>query len=187
MNLSIVFNSIIIICELIGLFIGLGGEWYLYFTNLSNIFALIGTCFYLYSLMTHQHQRFASLLKYMGVCVTTLTFLVVACILVPMQGIQMLYMGNFLFFHLICPILLFISFVCIDSYQLNKHDYVLGILPTVIYATIVIILNILKIIEGPYPFLMVYDQPIYMSIIWVCVIIGICIIVSKLLLKMKNV
>lgn len=165
---------------------GLNGEWYLYFTNLSNIFALIGTCLYLYSLITHQYKRLASLLKYMGVCVTTLTFLVVVCILVPMQGIQMLYMGNFIFFHLICPILLFISFVFIDAYQLDDNDYKLGILPTVIYSTIVIILNILKIIEGPYPFLMVYQQPIYMSIIWVCVIIGICIIVSKLLLKMKN-
>lgn len=163
---------------------GLNDTWYLYFTNLSNLFALLSTCFYVYAFHYSKYLRIASLLKYMSVCVTTLTFLVVAFILVPMQGLQMFYMGNFIFFHVICPILLFISFFKIDTYDLRSNDYKYGILPTLLYASIVLVLNILKVIEGPYPFLMVYKQPIYMSMIWVVVIIGIAIVISKLLLKM---
>jgi len=35
-----------------------------------------------------------------------------------------------------------------------------------IYAVVIVICNILRIIEGPYPFLRVYDQPIYMTILY---------------------
>lgn len=187
MNKSILLNIIIIICEVLGLCMGLNSDWYLYYTNLSNIIALITTCLYVLSRLFHKQEELTLSFKYMGTCMTTLTFLVVACILVPMQGLQMFYMGNFIFFHVICPILLFISFVFIDDIPLeNKNTWIIGILPTVIYALIVIGLNIFKVIEGPYPFLMVYKQPIYMSIIWVIIIISIAIIISKLLLKIRK-
>lgn len=187
MKKSIILNIVIIFCEILGLCMGLNESWYLYYTNLSNIFALVATCLYVISLVMHKCEMIMIQFKYMATCMTTLTFLVVACVLVPMQGLQMFYLGNFIFFHVICPILLFVSFIFIDSKIIKvKIRWMTGILPTSIYACIILCLNILKIIEGPYPFLMVYQQPIYMSIIWIFVIIGIAMLVSKLLLKMNS-
>ena len=45
-------------------------------------------------------------------------------------------------------------------------------IPTVIYAVVVVILNILKLLEGPYPFLYVYKQPWYISLVWAVGIVG---------------
>jgi len=46
------------------------------------------------------------------------------------------------------------------------------LIPTIIYAIISIILNILKVMDGPYLFLHVYNQPIYASVLWIIGILG---------------
>ena len=57
---------------------------------------------------------------------------------------------------------------------------------TLIYAAIFITLNILKVYEGPYPFLMVYKQPVYMSIIWFILIVGGAFGIGKGIMWVKN-
>jgi len=46
-----------------------------------------------------------------------------------------------------------------------------------------IILNYLKIVEGPYPFLRIYSQPLIHSVIWFVVIVSITYIISLILKK----
>lgn len=43
---------------------------------------------------------------------------------------------------------------------------------TVVYGIIVVALNIFKIMNGPYPFLRVYEQSLLMSIMWVILMNG---------------
>ena len=57
---------------------------------------------------------------------------------------------------------------------------------TIAYAIVFITLNILKVYEGPYPFLMVYKQPVYMSIIWFILIVGGAFGIGKLIMWIKN-
>ena len=59
-------------------------------------------------------------------------------------------------------------------------------LPTLIYALILMALNLMRVVEGPYPFLRVYEQPVYMSIIWVIVILGSAYGIAFLLASLLN-
>ncbi|HPF53799.1 MAG TPA: hypothetical protein PLM48_04040 [Clostridia bacterium] len=53
--------------------------------------------------------------------------------------------------------------------------------PTLLYAIVIIILNIAKLLVGPYPFLHIYEQPWYMSIVWIAVILGMATLLAWLL------
>ena len=44
----------------------------------------------------------------------------------------------------------------------------------------------MRVVEGPYPFLRVYEQPVYMSIIWVIVILGSAYGIAFLLASLLN-
>ncbi len=55
--------------------------------------------------------------------------------------------------------------------------------PTILYAAVAVTLNIAKVMDGPYPFLHVYEQPVYMSIIWFAAILGGAYFMAWLLLK----
>ena len=43
---------------------------------------------------------------------------------------------------------------------------------TLLYGITLILLNVLKVVVGPYPFLMVYNQTVWMSILWCVIILG---------------
>ena len=58
-------------------------------------------------------------------------------------------------------------------------------IPTIIYAAVMIVLNLLKVLRGPYPFLYVYEQPIYMSVIWAVAILALTYILG-LILRVLN-
>ena len=49
------------------------------------------------------------------------------------------------------------------------------------------LLNVLKVVEGPYPFLMVYNQKWYMSIIWIIVIFVVDYIISRNILLFNQI
>lgn len=115
---SILLNALILVCEVASFAAGISAEMFVYYTNLSNFIAAVACFLSLLELFCGFGGRFGKAvwsLKYMATCMTTVTLLVVVCILVPMQGVQMLYSGNFLAFHLICPILMLVSFLLFDS------------------------------------------------------------------------
>jgi hypothetical protein len=185
--ISLILNILIVIFEIIAFNLSLGRNglgMFLFYTEDSNYFAALA-CFLMaiYQYKSLKAKRgiipnWVKILKYMAVCLLTVTFIVVVCILSPMYGgfkgyQMMLFDGSMLYQHLICPILAFISFIYFEKgLHLNKRVAIKALIPTVIYAVILIILNILKIVVGPYPFLMVYKQAIYLSFLWVILIIG---------------
>lgn len=187
-NKEVFINILIIIFELLGFLQGLSLDMFLYYTNLSNFVALIACILLVISNFTKNmiFRKCAENFKYMATCMTTLTIIVVACILVPMQGIKMLYTGNFIYFHMICPILMFLSFLWFDDRKEDELTIKIGLFPTFLYATIVIFLNIIDVIEGPYPFLMVKKQPIFMSIVWFVVVIGIACVIAYGIIKIRR-
>ena len=48
----------------------------------------------------------------------------------------------------------------------EKRDSRLAMIPTAIYMLVMVPLNYFRVVEGPYPFLKVHNQPWYMSILW---------------------
>ena len=48
------------------------------------------------------------------------------------------------------------------------------------------ILNIAKLYVGPYPFLHVYEQPVYMTVFWIFAIIGGNVLIARLVQMVYN-
>lgn len=117
------------------------------------------------------------LLRFMSTCCLTLTFLIVVTVLAPMFGkgglVTLLFTGHHFLFHFVCPILSFFSFMMLERGEaLPRRAIAAAVAPTAVYAVTTVILNACCVISGPYPFLMVYEQPFYMSVMWFAVILG---------------
>lgn len=194
LKISLALNLIVVVLDTIGIVQGLGRpgqSMFLFYTEDSNILSLAAcACFSVCTILIlsgrlSEMPRWAQILKYMAACCLTLTFLVVVCVLAPMNGADgyqhMLIEGQFLYFHLLCPILVFISFVFFEKKpRLDRKAVRYAVIPTLVYAAIVIVLNITGTITGPYPFLMVREQPVWQSILWCVAILGGDLLISEL-------
>ena len=194
--ISLILNALIFIFELVALSITLKqkSSFIQFYTQDSNLFALLTSflclAFSIYSLATHSSLPvWVKSLKYFSTCCLTVTFLVVVVILAPIDGVMygnvagayknILTNGNMLYHHLLCPILAIVSFVFFEKEPLLGRQFVLyAMIPTLIYAVVIVILNIAKLIVGPYPFLHVYEQPVYMSLIWGFVVLSLAFLIN---------
>ena len=194
-KISLIMNILIVILELIGfvlLFKNQGGIAFQYYTEDSNILLFITSLIFTIHLFTNKKiPRWLSMLKYISTIGVTLTFLVVIFILAPMMNFnysKMLLDGALLYQHLLCPVLSIITFLFFDELgSYSKKDNITSLSLTVLYSIILVSLNILELVKGPYPFLMVRNQSVLMSMIWLIVlgimVYGIAFILRKIYTK----
>ena len=188
---SLVCNLFIVILELIGLVVAISINKTIgieYYTSDSNILALVSSSlFIIYIILKKNIPKWLQVLKYMTTVCLAVTFLVVILVLAPMYNFNyeyLLFNNSLLYQHLLCPVLSLVTFIFFDDISvLKKKNTYLGIIFTIIYAVVLILLNYLKLIEGPYPFLLVYEQSIFMSIFWIILILGMAYLVALLLRK----
>ena len=168
---------------------------FLYYTENSNILSGISSLLLVIFLIIKKEFKcipeWLCVFRYIGTCCLALTFIVVVTILIPsdtlsyIDGIKhFMLQGSMLFHHFLCPVISFISFTLFESNEkLNKKKTIwYALIPTFIYGLIFITLNILKVVDGPYPFLRVYRQPWYMSIVWIFIIFVGNYYIAKLIL-----
>ena len=119
------------------------------------------------------------LLYYVATCCLSVTMIVVITTLIPSDNISyfdgikhFMLEGSMLFHHFLCPVISFISFTMFEGNEkLNKKKTIwFAIIPTFIYGLLFTTLNVLRIVDGPYPFLRVHNQSWFMSIVWIIVI-----------------
>ena len=188
-KMSLIFNVLIVIFELIGFFVTyktIGRISYEYFTEDSNILSFFSSLLYvIFILLNKKIPKYLKIFKYLSTVCMALTFFFFFLILSPMSNYNYVYMltkDAMLYQHLICPVLCMISFVCFDDIgKLTKKDILYSISFTLLYAVVLIILNIFDFIKGPYPFLMVKEQSIFMSLIWLILIPGLSYLLAVLL------
>lgn len=161
-----------------------GWGQFVFFTQLSNYFLLVVTLIHLYYLLKKEPvPRAVNRLKYIATCATTMTFVVAVAVLLPMYRrpyITFLNGAN-LFQHTLCPILGFATLPFMAP--VTKRDSRLALIPTALYALVTVPLNYFRVLEGPYPFLKVRNQPWYMSILWLLAILLVSFIIAVLLRK----
>ena len=189
----LILNILIIILEAIAfslVFRRRGGETFQYYTQLSNLFLAL-TCIpnAIFAIRALRNKKKSiphavSLLSYMATCTTTVTLIVVLFVLSWMVGDLwwLLTYDSMLYMHTLCPILAIIMLLWFAPERQNKKSAALALIPTIIYAIVGIILNILRLWDGPYPFLQVYNQPIWASFGWAFVILGCAYLIARLLL-----
>ena len=190
-NAGIVLSVIIIILEIIALIVCYNsfGINLAYYTIDSNIFLLISTILYLITI--NNVPKIVQLLKYSSTLSVFITFLVVVFVLYPMYDFNFQFMfldGPNLYMHVLCPLLAVISFIFFDSNAIENSlkNNLRSLYFTIIYAIILISLNILNVVSGPYPFLKVNQQSPLMSVFWIVLILGGALILSKVLLFLKD-
>lgn len=190
-NVSIALSIIIIILEIIALIVCYNsfGINLAYYTIDSNIFLLISTILYLITI--NNVPKIVQLLKYSSTLSVFITFLVVVFVLYPMYDFNFQFMfldGPNLYMHVLCPLLAGISFIFFDSNEIENSlkNNLRSLYFTIIYAIILISLNILNVVSGPYPFLKVNQQSPLMSLFWIVLILGGALILSKALLFLKD-
>ena len=186
---AFIINILIIIMELFAFLVCYkesGFACFKYYTQDSNLFLMFTSLLYVISLLICDKKipHFVSLLKYAATTSVVITFLTVVTILAPVMGgyKAMLLDGTMLIHHLICPIFGFVTFVFFEKHNLNGlKDALISMIFTCLYGVVAVTLNILKIMDGPYPFLKVYDQTILMSIFWLILMMGSSYLITVLI------
>lgn len=172
-KLALIISIITVILELIGfgrsLFIDRDFSLS-YYTNDSNILALISSL--LFIIFYKKDIDLVKDIRFVATSCLTITFLVVVFILCPMYNFNyklLMFTDNFLIFHTIVPIITIFSYIVLED-RSNKNY--LCLVFTIIYSVILVGMNVLYLIEGPYPFLMIRDQSPLISLLWGLLIIS---------------
>ena len=159
--LSLLINVVIVVLELVGLYLSLrrhGMKAFQFYTENSNYFTLVvSVCYCLVgAIALRQRRTIPKWIVYLRFTATTclvITFVVVAVILIPMFPHTwkfMLFDDSNLYQHLLCPIIATLSFVLLENdMQIDKKAILLATIPTIMYGTIMIVLNILRVVTGP--------------------------------------
>ena len=179
--MAIAANIAIILCEVLGLV----KSWkersvrvFQYYTQLSNFVALAASIVFL----LNGPGGVSMYLRYLAACMLTMTFLFTACILVPGGGglKKLMFSGNGLYHHLIIPILSLISYIC---WEPHTDVWLFPSLTTLVYGVIMMILNGMGKVDGPYPFFRVRHQSPAATVLWTLLLFGIIAGSSRLIAK----
>ncbi len=192
-KISLALNLLIIFLEMIGFvfaFSNHGWSALIYYTELSNILLFVAAMFYVcYTVWDLQGQkikmpRYVPLLKYVATLSVAITFIVVITVLswaTKYSLWTLLTQQSMLFHHTLCPILAILSFLFFEKYRFKKSDALIAMSFTLLYAVVAIFFNLIGELVGPYPFLMVYAQPWWASLLWCIVILGGAYALARLL------
>ena len=192
-KISLALNLLIIFLEMIGFvfaFSNHGWSALIYYTELSNILLFVAAMFYVcYTVWALQGQkikmpRYVWLLKYAATLSVAITLIVVITILswaTKYSLWTLLTQQSMLFHHTLCPILAIISFLFFEKYHFKKTDVFIAVSFTLLYAVVTIFFNLIGELVGPYPFLMVYAQPWWASLLWCVTILGGAYALARLL------
>ena len=190
-NFNIIINLLIVILEIIGfvlVFKELGITSLEYYTEDSNLLLLLSSIIILIHISKNNEiPSWFKSFRYIAIVSTTLTLIIVLTVLSWTTDFGLYYLlfhESMLYHHTLCPVLAILSFVFVERYD-NLHT-IHGLYFTVVYGIIMIILNALKIVEGPYPFLLVHNQPIIHSIIWTALIFAITYAIALILKKING-
>ena len=167
--ISLLLSAAIVIMEIIGLVISIrmhGIKLFQYYTQDSNLFAMIsfaiGFYFSLWNLLVKKSEpRWSVFLRYISANCLALTFLVVIFVLAPTMGgyRALLTKDSMLYHHLLCPVAVFVHFVFFDHIEIaDKKTVLFAQIPTFVYAVIILSMNIMRLIRGPYPFPVSYTH-----------------------------
>ncbi len=199
---ALTLNLLVVIMEAHSIFVSLfikknlNIQYFMYYTHISSVFAAVASLLIIVEIsreITNPSNRSRSVfryIRYVSVCMQTLTMLVVVFILFPSD----LRKGTFRIRsyanvgeYFLCPILSLISMTVFGDYRgVTKRDALTALVPTALYALVMALLNAFRIVDGPYDFLRVHNQSIYMSVFWTVVIICGAYAINRLLILLAR-
>lgn len=179
-KIALLLNIVLVCLGIVGTltaFSTYGIGLFVYYTVDSNILCLVSSILYVIFLIIKKKQQdmplWVMITRFMATVCLMVTFIVVVAYLAPVEvwvpgggyfaNLKiLLFQGDMLYQHLLCPVISFISFGFFEGdRRLNKKKTIwLGTLATLIYGTILIVLNVLNVVNGPYPFFRISENPV---------------------------
>ena len=135
-------NILVILLEIPGFYRSISDrKWTIlaYYTQLSNICALASSLIF----VTLGENSPALVMRYLSSCMLTMTFVITVFVLIPMgAGIKrMMFSGNGLFHHLICPVLSVCSYMLFEKHVTDLRMVLLPVMVTLFYGVFMMVLN----------------------------------------------
>ena len=155
-----------------------------YFTIDGNIFIIASSIVVLLSILLNKESKIVYLLHLMAAVSALLIFFTVVIVLLPYFGPLLLHGYKMIVLHATNPIICIISFLFFYKTKISKKMALLGILPMAVYGFFALLFCLTKVWTGaliPYPFLKVYENPWWESILYVIFMFGGCMVVSIVL------
>ena len=152
-----------------------------FYTEDSNIFAavvcaMVAVC-QLWCIFTGgELPRWLKRLKFISTSCLAMTLLTVVIILAPMYEdgngwYIMLFTGSMLYHHFLNPVLAILSLVLFERLpRMPLRQVWWALVPTILYGLYDLHGNITGAIDGPYPFMRIYDQTIQETLMWFTII-----------------
>ncbi|MBR4473476.1 MAG: hypothetical protein IKS55_07540 [Oscillospiraceae bacterium] len=164
---------IILALEARGLYISISERhWkiFAFYTQLSNIITAVSAILVIILGQT----PFTTLLRYLSSCMLLMTFLVTACVLVPMgaDAKQLLFSGNGVYHHLLIPIISIASYLLLEQHVKSASAILLPTVITFLYGVAMLWLNYKGLFDGPYPFFRVRNQSLKATVLWMTILIA---------------
>ena len=187
-KLALASNIVLIVLAGLGLYFSIVDKnAFLYYSDNVGMFALSSSIIYVIIVLAKKEPNFLCLaLRYVSTACLVLT-LVGTFYVATTTGenyLDSFIKGSHLFNNLLCPIVSFVSFTMFEGdRRLNKKKTIwYALIPTVIYGIIMLVCNLTNTFTGPYPFMMVNDNPVYITVIVVLITLVLNYVIGRFLL-----
>ena len=187
-KLALGSNILLIVLAGLGLYFSIVDKnGFLYYSDNAGMFALSSSIIYVIIVLAKKEPNFLCLaLRYVSTACLVLT-LVGTFYVATTTGenyLDSFVKGSHLFNNLLCPIVSFISFTMFEGdRRLNKKKTIwYALIPTVIYGIIMLVCNVSNTFTGPYSFMMINDNPVYVTVIVFIVTIILNYVIGRFLL-----
>lgn len=187
-KLALGSNILLIVLAGLGLYFSIVDKnAFLYYSDNAGMFALSSSIIYVIVVLTKKEPNFLSLaLRYVSTTCLVLT-LVGTFYVATTTGenyLDSFIKGSHLFNNLLCPIVSFVSFTMFEGdRRLNKKKTIwYALIPTVIYGIIMLVCNVSNTFTGPYSFMMINDNPVYVTVVVFIVTIILNYVIGRFLL-----
>ncbi len=182
--MGFLFCGIILVLEIFATSITIKrNRWgiFRFYTQLSNLLAALSCLLYLVT----GGAAWTAYPRFVATSMLIMTCAVTVLVLWPMGGDPkfLLLSRHGLPHHLLCPILSTISYVCFEAHA-GEDVVLIPVLITLVYGSIMLYLNGIRRVDGPYPFFRVHHQSVAATILWVIVLLGVSLGFSVLLQMM---
>ena len=187
-KLALGSNILLIVLAGLGLYFSIVDKnAFLYYSDNAGMFALSSSIIYVIIVLAKKEPNFLCLaLRYVSTTCLVLT-LVGTFYVATTTGenyLDSFIKGSHLFNNLLCPIVSFVSFTMFEGdRRLNKKKTIwYALIPTVIYGIIMLVCNLTNTFTGPYSFMMINDNPVYVTVIVFIVTIILNYVIGRFLL-----
>lgn len=160
-------------------------EWY---TVDSNVLQLLVSGLIVYYLLKGKpFPKFVTVMHFVSAVGLTVTFLIAAFVLAPDGGIPYYFLRDVApINHFIGPLLSVVSLLFLEKTEKLPIRIILWpAAASLFYGIVALILNALRIMDGPYFFLQVYEQSAGVIVTWFGIIAVLCLGLALLYYKIK--